>query len=244
MMNTIVKSIGIIATVAALSLSSTAEAQDLDLDSTEEKKKKRTKKVKSVEFERDVREIERGMYSKANVGATIFVLDHRSPFTAPVNSVALSFGDDFVDRESLSMAWEVSFLQTVHNGLSYTEQSGVLLDQFLFQGDTRGFALMGAYEVSKYPTRRLGIGFRVTAGVMGMPVLMDQTYFNNTVVPQTWRLEFSPNHQRAYFPIGGGPTLEYYTKLAHFSVGTDIDVLYIVGWDLGIQPTAYMKYTF
>ena len=26
-----------------------------------------------------------------------------------------------------------------------------------FQGDTRGFALMGSYEVSKYPTRRFGM---------------------------------------------------------------------------------------
>ena len=70
----------------------------------EETKKKRTKKTKSVQFERDVREIERGLYSKANVGATIYLLNHPAPFTAPVNSIALSIGDDFMDRESLSMA--------------------------------------------------------------------------------------------------------------------------------------------
>ena len=244
MMNNIVKSIGIIATLGTLCLASTpANAQDLDFDSTEEKKK-RSKKVKKVEFERDVREIERGQYSKANVGATIYVLDHRSPFTAPVNSVALTFGDDFVDRESMSMAWEVTFLQTVHNGLSYTEQPRTLAQPFYFQGDTRGFALMGAYEFSKYPTRRLGVGMKVTAGVMGMPVLMDKAYFQTEVVPRTWGLSATPNHQKVYIPVGGGPTIEYYTKLAHFSVGVDMDVLYIVGWDLGIQPMGYMKYTF
>lgn len=244
MMNSIVKSIGIIATIGSLSLlSTTATAQDLDFDSKDEKKK-REKKVKKVEFERDVREIERGMYSKANVGATIYVLNRPGPFTAPVNSLALSIGDDFIDRESMSMAWEVSFLQTVHNGLSYLDQPGALAQPLYFQGDTRGFALMGTYEFSKYPTRRLGVGFRVTGGIMAMPVLMDKTYFQTSVVPNTWGLSASYNHQKPYIPVGGGPTIEYYTKLAHFSVGTDIDVLYIVGWDLGIQPTAYMKYTF
>ena len=155
------------AAVAALSLSSTAEAQDLDLDSTE--KRKTNQEVKSVEFERDVREFERGMYSKANVGATIFVLDHRSPFTAPVNSVALSFGDDFVDRESLSMAWEVSF-QTVHNGLSYTEQSGVLPDH-LFKatlgcsdGSVRSVKVSNSTTRHRFPCHRRSYGYARSDG--------------------------------------------------------------------------------
>lgn len=223
-------------------MSPAVEAQGLD--DTEEVKVKKKKKVKKVEFDRDVREIERGMYSKANVGATIYVLNHPGPFTAPVNSIALSIGDDFVDRESLSMAWEVSFLQTVHNGASYDQQPGNIAVNNYFQGDTRGFALLGAYEFSKYPTRRLGIGFRVMSGVMGMPVLMHEASFDTLVVGQSWGLTASPNHRKVYIPVGGGPTIEYYTKLAHFSVGTDIDILYIVGWDLGIQPTAYLKYTF
>ena len=223
-------------------MSPTVDAQGLD--DTEEVKVKKQKKVKKVEFDRDVREIERGMYSKANVGTTIYVLNHPSPFTAPVNSIALSVGDDFIDRESLSMAWEVSFLQTVHNGASYDQQPGNIAVNNYFQGDTRGFALLGVYEFSKYPTRRLGVGFRVMSGVMGMPVLMDSASFDTLVVAQSWGLTASPNHRKVYIPVGGGPTIEYYTKLAHFSVETDIDVLYIVGWDLGIQPTAYLKYTF
>ena len=113
-------------------MSTQVEAQDLDFE-TEETKKKRTKKTKSVQFERDVREIERGLYSKANVGATIYVLNHPAPFTAPVNSIALSVGDDFVDRESLSMAWEVSFLQTVHNG-AYDQQPGNIAQTTTFKG--------------------------------------------------------------------------------------------------------------
>jgi hypothetical protein len=243
-MNKITQLLSLSAICTGLSLlSPKASAQDLDFDSTEEKKS-RKKKVKNVEFNRDVREIERGMYSKVNVGATIYVLNHPAPFTAPVNSLALSVGNDFVDRESMSMAWEVSFLQTVHNGAAYDQQPGNLAVNNYFQGDTRGFALLGGYEISKYPSRRLGIGLKLNAGVMGMPVLMDTASFDTLVVGQSWGLTASPNHRKVYIPVGGGPTLEYYTKLAHFSVGMDVDVLYIVGWDLGVQPTGYMKYTF
>ena len=38
--------------------------------------------------------------------------------------------------------------------------------------------------------------------------------------------------------------IEYYTKLSHFSVGADIDVLYMLGLDLALNPTGYLKYTF
>ena len=243
-MNKCIQLLSLSAVCAGLSLMSPeVEAQDLDFD-TEETKKKRTKKTKNIQFERDVREIERGLYSKANVGATIYLLNHPAPFTAPVNSIALSVGNDFMDRESLSMAWEVSFLQTVHNGASYDQQPGNLAVNSYFQGDTRGFGLLASYEVSKYATRRFGIGLKLTGGVMGMPVLMHKESFDTLVVAQSWGLTSSPNHRKVYIPVGGGPTLEYYTKLAHFSVGADIDVLYIVGWDLGVQPTGYMKYTF
>ena len=46
-------------------------------------------------------------------------------------------------------------------------------------------------------------------------------------------------------PMGlGGPTLEYYTKLSHFSLGADIDALYVIGLDLGVSGVGYLKYTF
>ena len=41
-----------------------------------------------------------------------------------------------------------------------------------------------------------------------------------------------------------GPTFEYYTKLSHFSVGVDVDVVYGIGWDLGLNATGALKYTF
>jgi hypothetical protein len=230
--------------LTVFSYSSEAIAQDMDFDESEDKKKKNKRTAKKVDIDRDVREIERGLYSKANAGAMIYVLNHPSPFTAPVHSLALSIGDDFVDREKTSMAWEVSFLQTVHNGASYLDQVGNLPPNHYIQGDTRGFALLAAYEFSKYPTRRLGLGFRLAAGVMGMPVLMHEDTYNTLVVGNTWQLGVSPNHNKVYIPVGGGPSLEYYTKLAHFSIGVDSDVLYILNYDLGINITGYMKYTF
>ena len=233
--------------LSVLSLSvynSQAIAQDMDFDEGDEKKKKKKREAKKVDIDRDVREIERGLYSKANVGAMIYVLNHPSPITTPVHSLALSIGDDFVDREKTSMAWEVSFLQTVHNGASYIDQPGNIAPNHYIQGDTRGFAFLAAYEFSKYPTRRLGVGFRVASGVMGMPVLMHDTSYDTLVVANTWQLGASPNHRKVYIPVGGGPSIEYYTKLAHFSVGLDTDVLYILNFDLGINVTGYMKYSF
>jgi hypothetical protein len=85
--------------LTVFSYSSEAIAQDMDFDESEDKKKKNKRTAKKVDIDRDVREIERGLYSKANAGAMIYVLNHPSPFTAPVHSLALSIGDDFVDRE-------------------------------------------------------------------------------------------------------------------------------------------------
>ena len=42
----------------------------------------------------------------------------------------------------------------------------------------------------------------------------------------------------------GGPAFEYYSKLAHFSVGLDADIFYAIGFDLGANAIGYMKYTF
>lgn len=221
-----------------------ASAENIDLDGSEESQK-RQRTAKAVEIDRNVREIERGLYSKANVGAMLYLLNHPAPITNPVHSIGLGVGKDFVDREKMSMAWEVTFLQTVHNGISYIDQLDYVPNPLnYFQGDTRGFALLGGYEFTKYPSRRFGVGVKLSAGVMGMPVQMDQVTYETVVVDSTWGLTAAPNHGKVYIPVGGGPTFEYYTKLAHFSVGADVDVLYIVGWDLGVNPTGYVKYTF
>jgi hypothetical protein len=42
----------------------------------------------------------------------------------------------------------------------------------------------------------------------------------------------------------GGPTIEYYTKLSHFSIGVDVDVYYVINFDLAVAPAGFLKYTF
>jgi hypothetical protein len=45
--------------------------------------------------------------------------------------------------------------------------------------------------------------------------------------------------------IRAGGTLEYYTKLSHFSVGADVDFIMVIGSiGAGFSPTGYLKYTF
>ena len=43
--------------------------------------------------------------------------------------------------------------------------------------------------------------------------------------------------------VGGGIEFEYYSKLSHFSVGLNADALYTIGFDLGLNATAFLKYT-
>ena len=51
-------------------------------------------------------------------------------------------------------------------------------------------------------------------------------------------------HDQPHPVVLGGPTLEYYTKLSHFSAGIDTDIFYAVGFDLGVSATGTLKYTF
>jgi hypothetical protein len=83
---------------------------------------------------------------------------------------------------------------------------------------------------------------RVGGGFMVIPLLMDPQIYQETIVAQ-WG---SPAtlHEGPLGMIVGGPTLEYYTKLSHFSVGVDVDISYVFEFDLGIAPSAFLKYTF
>jgi hypothetical protein len=51
-------------------------------------------------------------------------------------------------------------------------------------------------------------------------------------------------HENPHFMGFAGPTLEYYTKLSHFSVGIDADIVYAYDFDLGAHFSGYLKYTF
>lgn len=204
----------------------------------------------------EVREVTKGWYAKSNVGAAGYLLDFRG-FANVGTSVGLSVGKDVVDRETQSAAVEFAFVQGIHNGCHYERQAdltcpgnaGGARPSPYIQGDLRTYTFQLAGEYSFYPTRRFGVGIRGLVGILGSPLLMDEEQYQRDVVTE-WG--FDPGYHgtgpfgldKAHPVVGGGPTFEYYSRLAHFSVGADIDVFYGIGFDLGVNGTGYLKYTF
>lgn len=214
-----------------------------DLEESEEDKGKKRKSTSKKQTQ--VREITRGFYAKADVGVAAFVLP---PFSQSISSgtlVSLSLGQDFVDTERLSMAWEVALAQGLHNGIETQVEfvpDGCLTGGACTEGDLRTYTLQLNYEVSTYVTRRVGVGLRAGGGLMYSPLLMDSEYYATTVVPLYGGQAGISN---AFVPmVFGGPTLEYYTKLSHFSVGIDVDAAYYIGWSLAVNAAGTLKYTF
>lgn len=202
------------------------------------------KKKGAAESAGAIREITRGFYTKANVGAATY-FGQLAPAVSTGTFVGITFGQDFVDNEKQSMAWEISLNQGLHNGLDYLSQSAAVCGSGApcTEGDLRTYTLAAAYEISFYPTRRVGVGFRAGAGVLYSPLLIPADPWANVVLPAYSDVDFGwHNSPKPVF--FGGPTAEYYTKLSHFSVGVDIDVFYGLGWDFGLNATGALKYTF
>lgn len=220
------------------------DIEDLDESGGGKKKSRKEKEGATREFTQEViREIERGFYGKASVGSTTYLLTYSGGLLKSGTAIALGVGSDFVDNERNSMAWEVAFASGVHNGLRWDQQrdAGVPPERNI-QGDTRTLMGLANIEYSIYPNRRIGIGIRAGGGVMMTPLLMNSEAYARDVVTE-WGTD--PVVHRSPHPLGfGGPTFEYYTKLSHFSIGLDADVIYAVGFDLGVSTVGYMKYTF
>ena len=228
--------------------SPTASAQDLDsLDDTEEEEPTRNRRSTAKP---DVKEINKGFYAKANVGGAGYLLDLNG-FAKAGTAVGLSVGNDFLDREKTSAAWEIGVVQGVHNGCDYQSQAAQACPgnakgkaSPLIQGDFRTYSFLASVEASKYPARRIGLGVRAGGGGLISPLLMDETQYLEEVVGKEWGGQ-NPGYHQGFKPLGfGGVTAEYYSKLSHFSIGGDFDVFYAVGFDLGFNGTGYLKYTF
>lgn len=239
-MNMLAKT-GLIALIG-LTTAHHADAQTYEEYEAEEQGVKPKKK-------RAVREIVKGTYAKTNVGAGVY-LGRYSDWVKPGTSIALAVGQDFMDTETMSMAWEVSFFQGINNGLDYEEQAagGCFTNGSCVQGDLRTYTFVGIYEASFYPTRRMGVGLRMGGGILLSPLLMDEKYYAAEVVGDSgggaWQGQRPSVHDSPHPVVLGGPTFEYYTKLSHFSMGVDVDIFYAVGFDLGASATGTVKYTF
>lgn len=195
-----------------------------------------------------VREINRGVYLRASVGSTGY-LGARSSLLRFGTTLDLSVGGDFIDKPGLSASAEFTFSQAIHNGVPYDQQDPALGPNRLIQGDIHTLAPMVGIEVSGYPVRRFGIGGRIGGGVMFVPLLMNRQYYDLEVVGTSgssgaWRGQRPAVHQGPKPVIYAGPTIEYYTKLSHFSLGLDADFIVPIGLDFGMKITGYFKYTF
>lgn len=194
---------------------------------------------------REVREITKGTYAKAHVGGAVY-LGPRGNFIFPGTATGLSVGSDFVNQERLSMAWEVQFSQGIHNGEYYENQVdfGCYEQNICTQGDMRTYTFAALYEVSTYPARRFGVGGRAGVGMMLTPLLIEEGYYLENVQSLLFADPSQDIHLTPHPVVMVGPTFEYYTKLAHFSAGLDVDAFYALNFDFGVAITGTLKYTF
>jgi hypothetical protein len=226
-----------------------SDLEDLDSTSNSKRAKPVKEAAQATSSEREViREINKGFFLKANAGTTAY-LGNRSALLSSGTTLALAGGSDFIDRENMSMAWELVFEQGLHNGMKFDEQgallaAGQISANQLIQGDIHTFAAIAMIEASWYLNRRFGIGIRGGGGVMLTPLLVFEDSYKNVIIPTSWGNQRPAVHDSPHPMFGGGPTFEYYTKLSHFSIGADVNAFYALGFDLGVSATGYLKYTF
>ncbi|MEN0063060.1 MAG: adventurous gliding motility protein CglE [Myxococcota bacterium] len=228
------KETGMLFTLAALAMPQDAVAQD------------RSERRRARGEEQLVREVWRGVYAKTNVGTSFIIpVTARSAASYPgVVFLGLGVGGEFIDRERFSAAFEASFSQGLAQG---PRTESLVLENSLTQGDVHMFMGTGVVELSTYPTRRFGVGIRAGGGVMVMPLFLDRgsEQFDALVAGLGGDSTFFDGvHDTALPMVLGGPTIEYYTKLSHFSVGVDADFMYAFGFNPGVFASAYLKYTF
>lgn len=231
--------VGLLQTRVALAQS------ELDLDADDRADAKKASKAKSLS-DVVVREIERGVYLKTDVGTTIY-LGSRSRLLRAGTTFNFVIGQDVVDKPGLSVAWELSLYQAIHNSTfaDPADQVGAVNPNSYIQGDVHMLAGMLGAEVSGYPVRRLGIGAQFGGGVGYAPLLLGKGPNGEYLADVERDLGAPLSVHKRVLPVAyAGPTIEYYTKLSHFSLGIDADFIYFIGFDFGVTASAYLKYTF
>ncbi len=223
-------------TVGTLWLALAGNAQDLD----ESDGKKARENAAAAAEQEITREVVRGYFLKSNIGVTNYLGTAGVP-TSGVIALSLGVGSDFIDKERISASWEVDLQQALINGPRSDEIS---LYPPVIQGDLHVFNLLVTAEVSTYLTRRFGLGLRGGGGLSIIPLLMGAEGYQENLVDGVWGGVPALVHEGPLPIVLVSPTIEYYTKLSHFSVGAEADVSYTIGWDLGVTPTGYLKYTF
>jgi hypothetical protein len=186
------------------------------------------------------REIVRGYYVKSAIGSTVYA-PVQGVQLGGVMAVGLGMGSDFIDRERFSASWEIELAQGLFNGPPTPEQ--VKLSGPVVQGDIHTVGVTGAVEASLYVSRRLGIGARGGGGVVYAPLLVTQSIYDS--YRNEWGGANATFHAGTLPMALVGATLEYYTKLSHFSIGADADLnVLFPSVAVSVRPVGYLKYTF
>ena len=216
---------------------------DIDRDRRESPRARQQKQKRK----RIVREVVKGFYAKLNFGPLIW-LPQISTFAGSTGTAFdVSLGGDVIDQLDFTLSVEGSFFQVVANA---GPNAGVgVLPGSPIQGDFR--VIGGIVGVRAGPNlggqrvKRISIAGHAAGGVGYSPVLIDTD--SNTVAGNIAAGYGYIMQGRALGLVQAGLGVEYFTRLAHFSLGLDIDYDLILGGPvtaMGIGIDIFVKYTF
>ncbi len=224
------------------------DESDIDLDEEDNRRRDRQAPSKRKKRKRIVREVVKGAYAKVNLGP-IFWLPPISGFTSSTGTeMDFSFGYDIVDRLSFTLSVEASFFQAITNG------DGVSVDLLFgspIQGDFRVFggtvALRAGPNFGAKRVKRVALAFQIGGGGGYSPDLIELNS-NPSALNRVAASGYGGVMQGRFLGIvTPGIGIEYYTKLAHFSIGLDVDADLILGGPIpaiGLGTNFFVKYTF
>ena len=220
-----------------------SNVEDFD---AEERRRRTAKKKKRKKV---VREVVKGAYAKINMGPAFWLPPIDAWASTSGTEIDFSFGYDVLDKLNFTLTIEGSFFNVITNAtgpilFGNTVQPSPVQGDFNMFGGTAAVRF-GPNFLGKR-AKRLHLAIQVGGGVGYSPLLVDT---------DTSPL-FAANSQSYPQLLQGGPVglitpaigLEYYTRLAHFSVGVDVDFNVIVGRAstvaMSVGPTFFVKYTF
>ena len=196
------------------------------------------------------REIVHGAYAKAAIGYQGWFF---TPYVSYGTQFAFGGGYDFVDQLAFTVGAEGNFHLSTVNGLS-----GAALGaqgQSPVQGDFQSlaglFSLRAAYNFGGRDIRRLSVFVRAGGGVWFSPEARNAEDPDNPIL-----LGKSP-HGHAVPAVDVALGLEYFTRLSHFSLGLEAEMIGLVnpgaptavdaglsGFVPNININFLLKYTF
>lgn len=190
------------------------------------------------------REVIKGFYGKANIGAIIWV-PPISNYTSTVGTeIHVSLGYDIIDKLNFTLSLQGTFFQLVTNG---DGSFGGIASPI--QGDFRIFGGVAALRLGPNfggkKVKRANLAIQIGGGVGASPLLVPKEGTNYATGASIYG---GLMQDGAVGIITPGIGVEYYTKLSHFSVGLDLTGDIFIGSNsqiaVGIGITGALKYTF